>query len=146
MNKYYTPEIEEFHVGFEFEAKFCTARGVNPEDMEFSWETCTLGALDKFSSLIAHERIENYALEDGNIRVKYLDREDIESEGWEYKEHSSFNAQIHFIKNNKWLTVDFEDGTIMIHNALEYEDHFSWFSGKIKNKSELKKVLKMIGL
>ena len=65
MNKYYTPSIEEFHVGFECEIK--------------------IG--DHWKNIKAIEDIEEMLIygipKPNNSRVKYLDKDDIESLGWE---------------------------------------------------------------
>jgi len=63
-NKYYTPTIEEFHVGFEYELK-----------TEGEWVSQTLDidySLNRVAGGLAN-----------NTRVKHLDQEDIESFGFE---------------------------------------------------------------
>ena len=68
--KYYTPEIEEFHVGFEFEM----------DDTWGGWKKLVLtDEMLKGNVMIGlgsgNERVPYYH----KTRVKYLDREDIES-------------------------------------------------------------------
>ena len=63
-DKYYTPEIEEFHVGFEYEVNYGKDRWVK-EGLHYAPQVVTL----------PYKNLEN-------IRVKHLDREDIESLGF----------------------------------------------------------------
>jgi hypothetical protein len=135
-NKYYTPEIEEFHVGFE---------------CEYS---------DKDNTWVSHVVKEGEGLRLGNkrdYRVKYLDQEDIESLGFEvsglgtYPEIEEYLFGVPSLMkddgstgNGYWLKfwkktkkVEITDCTQVFHRRL--------FDGVVKNKSELKKVLKMIG-
>ena len=143
MNKYYTPEIEEFHVGFEYEEK------------DIEWEKAVCGTYDAgdFDALGDVSR-------EGNIRVKHLDREDIESIGlkdvsfngrdvWEsdfkHKRYESHVAHVivnldHCTGDGVWVLVCTGD------TEVSYDDWQTVFAGHIKNKSELKRILKQIGV
>lgn len=122
-NKYYTPEIEEFHIGFEFEEK----------PLYFS----EFGDYMPQSIHVGGSSAESH-LKNSWVRVKYLDSEDIESLGF-----------------FKWPDDDIYDlGEFQLHlgryddpyKVEIYDDNSKYcFVGVIKNKSELKKVLKMIG-
>jgi hypothetical protein len=79
--KYYTPEIEEFCFGFECEMKNSS------HPINFDWEFC------KFKEDFSNELNEDYCyeylsgdLKAGNIRVKYLDKQDILDLGFEQLE------------------------------------------------------------
>src|SRR6056297_302162 len=74
---YYTPDIEEFHVGFEYE--------VRNELKKDSWNNYHFDNkfLPLFTSLKDKLSIKN-EIENRNIRVKYLDKEDIEDLGFEH--------------------------------------------------------------
>ena len=78
LDKYYTPELEEFHQGFEYEIWLNSA--YTPEkyikkifefvDKNNIWD-------DDITNLLA------CAYNGGDtLRVKYLDQEDIKSLGW----------------------------------------------------------------
>jgi len=76
---YYVPEISEFHVGFEYEQNLPNKEWRKEKlVMEYTlYDTrCSAYNCD------AQHSIEK-ELEAGNIRVKHLDREDIEGEGWQ---------------------------------------------------------------
>jgi hypothetical protein len=131
-NKYYTPEIEEFHVGFEYE--FGGEGYWDTEEWDFDFKRKDLYTV----------------LGEKKIRVKHLDREDIESLGWEAvpmegnlwqhyeKEGDSINGlyhEVNNIQNGVWFTW---------WNPNNSQTHATRLF--IKNKSELKKILKMIGI
>ena len=128
-DKYYTPEIEEFHVGFEFESNYITYS----KDKE--WVKVTLK-----EDLNNEEIAWFYTSYIGDavpteFRVKHLDREDIESLGFDWiKEHCYVLGDWSIITGSETISI-----------YIEGEDDCRFY-GKIKNKSELKRVLKMIGV
>jgi hypothetical protein len=65
MNKYYTPSIEEFHIGFEYESE--------EDPIQGKWEK---QKVNDYRDLI---NCMNYYGRDSDVdtRVKYLDREDL---------------------------------------------------------------------
>lgn len=162
-SKYYTPTIEEWHVDFEYEQRreIWDRSYLGIKVLEYIWEP-VIGNLGQFKEGIDPDRKEkHYRFTNGQlgfgaysnmIRVKYLDKEDIESLGWEYSEDRGMeeNYGIQFIKpitylsggnvyyrlrfwfNNKRLRIDSLGGNI--------------FDGTIKNKSELKILLKQLGI
>jgi hypothetical protein len=84
-----------------------------------------------------------------SFRVKYLDREDIESLGWEYKETSDggfdYYWDIHTMKHSILYSERAKRMVITLWDRSRLEDH-TVFVGTIKNKSELKKLLKQLGI
>jgi ribosomal protein S17 len=154
MSNYYTPEIEDFHVGFEFEQfedydvpgkekewhkwVFGKNGSDNPENMNYP---CPFGINNK------------------TIRVKCLDQEDFESLGFSkveekdpnikaYEKELSFDAvligdtlsvkQINTSATKNWVLID-------VIEKNTGEEVQCYFNGKIRNKSELSIVLKLIG-
>lgn len=137
-NKYYVPEIEDFHVGFEYEINN------NP------WE------LKKVSVSMDLEAIQ-YHIKNGDIRVKYLNQDDIESLGFTDKattvldwytseKRSEDNWASYGYWNNFRLLHDREKNKVKII-AYEYgwEEENVLFQGDCKNKSELIKILNQVG-
>lgn len=128
QNKYYTPKIEEFCYNFPYEQKAVTGGW---REMEFSFNL---------------KKIKSY-LEQGRIRVKHLDREDIESLGFEYDDKRD-----EYSKGD--IIIDFNNKTHVTIGRYQEDypmgEHTSWtddlFIGTIKNKSELKRILKQIGV
>jgi hypothetical protein len=128
-SKYYTPKIEEFFVGLEFEFY---NRHLDVWDLK-SWE---IEFVNKF-----HFSIDK-------CRIKCLDQKDIESLGFEdlkfiADKHASDKVKkaIVFTNGNHMIQWYGEDGlSISLIDSKQI-----MFAGNIKNKSELKRVLKMIG-
>src|SRR5690606_29619740 len=73
--KYYTPEIEEFYVGFEYE-RFIPKSNSTEEEC---WEKLSMSI-----NYLSLEELDNEIIEK-EIRVKYLDKEDIESFGFKHE-------------------------------------------------------------
>lgn len=122
---YYTPNIEEFHVGFEYEQK---------EYKNNVWFNVTFSGM-KWG------KIKSY-IEQKLFRVKYLDKEDIESLGFKLSELQSKNYEqpnTVYTKNDLYLTL--------WKNWVEIQNEFEIIFKakiKIKNKSELKTLLKQL--
>jgi hypothetical protein len=117
-NKYYRPEYEEFFEGFEYERE---------EPYLGVWDKCI------FDGDTPKKHFEKYSEE---FRVKYLDKEDIESLGF-----IQGKLPYQYFKDTYRL-VDLGDNKYSISQPNLYDD--TDFRGIIKNKSELKKVLKML--
>ena len=122
-NKYYVPDITEFRIGFEYEI-----------EMGGNWYLRDI----PFYPLVDDSGLE--------YRVKYLDREDIESFGFEFDK-----------KYEKFIIVNDSNDIVFLtmysnYNSLIGKDYGMGcnetilFRGKIKNKSELQQVLKMVGV
>jgi hypothetical protein len=137
MDKYYTPEIEEFYVGFEYETSYL-------QDYD-TWKKEVLEKDDVgyFHSIYFGDAVST------EFRVKYLDKEDIESLGWFHKyDDFSFGE---FIKSKNeevdyHLTFDYDNKSLIVglYNSEDTEFYDNIFIGNIKNKSELKKLLKQL--
>jgi len=153
-NKYYTPSIEEFHVGFEYEVFNKTEKYLKgglttfPIDTKLDWTVFTFP--DPYVGYEIPEIFKQYTL-----RVKYLDREDIQSLGWTYVGRSiddwytiegmfeigkwtSYEVQMHCDYRNK-------DRRMFI-NAIDRGEDCSIFKGTIKNKSELRKLMEQLNI
>ena len=142
MEKYYTPELEEFYVGFEFE--------YSHNKINYKKQIYDGSQVLKSKSYYDDHGCEYDAVEDDlkHIRVKRLDREDIESLGWVNGEIYGMGCYLRPDKNGKAII----DGYQLVFHSWEYIEIYQEstsdikFSGTIKNKSELKKVLKMLGI
>jgi hypothetical protein len=138
QNKYYTPTIEEFHVGFEFESNYVLFKKENKSDV---WNKHILTQ----DELWFWDSWKNDAV-DTEFRVKSLDKEDIESLGW-------INGETRFLggfvfDDNKELKTFYQMylGNFIINKGLYLQIHSNVevnyiFQGFIKNKSELKKLM-----
>jgi hypothetical protein len=156
MSKYYTPTIEELHVGFEYEIKTTNGTWVNTKANNLK---------------LIKEIFETF--QNKPIRVKHLDREDIESFGFEWNEMGLWRddlerfmfrkevethkgkelANILYVPKTNWMliyltptTKDYGGYVLEIPENKITIAGGTVFAGKIKNKSELKRILTQIGL
>lgn len=134
-NKYYTPELNEFFDKFEYEF------------FDFVWKK----SIFDFRDL---EVIDDEIRED-KIRVKHLDREDIESLGWHKHQETYFSFENKKIKSHS--NEYFLNEILVLSNSYFLEitdfciiiqdyDYEVIFKGTIKNKSELKKIMQMLNI
>ena len=136
-NKYYIPELSEFYYGFEYEL-------LKPDNKYYK-------------RIFGKDIIDNYELDEFNddltkiahsiSRVKYLDKEDIESLGWEFIKQHPGTTSFDFEKEEYSLNFDPEFGekwNLRIYDGEDQDSEFNYFSGFIKNKSELVKLLKQL--
>lgn len=128
INNYYTPSIEEFHVGFEFELQQLDEGGHYTNE----YAETTIDDSYDFNNIWD---IFNCKRET-QIRVKYLDEEDIVSLGFQNISYSQ-SLGSHYILDNCRIWVN--GGLIYIYKGI-----YNVFQGIILNKSELKKLLKQL--
>lgn len=138
---YYTPSIEEFHIGFEYEHLHGDYSRKMVE-MKKKWNTMVFDTSKSLSSMTKW-------ILDGTIRVKKLDRADIESFGFKL-DILVKNGDTHYVKqgfriilygSHGGMTIGKEpgDGPFAVATVL--------YMGKgLLNKSLLKKELKLIGV
>lgn len=147
-NKYYIPTIDEFHIGFEYEYKSCHEINNNMD-----WIKQTMHFMDMCDIGLELNNDPNISWQ---FRVKYLDKEDIESLGFGLRNNYELFDMFCY---TKLLKPDFHrDGIELIYhydnNRLVIQsdiDHFNhgervYFDGYIKNKSELKVLLKQLSI
>lgn len=139
-DKYYTPSIEEFYVGFEFE----WSSKIRKEPFHF--EMCDVDLISIIYDEYEHEDEEE--LFKNQFRVKYLDKEDIESLGFKYTDKTiTENILITQYFEYKDYIISFIDRANNVQiTKLNNLGAFTLFSGTIKNKSELKLLLKQVGI
>ena len=140
-NKYYVPDISEFHVGFEYEEYINGRRDWVKQTVETSYS-------DQYPLCIAIliDRDDKYDFE--NLRVKLLDREDIESFGFKLSHLTERYCMIDKDAdgvNNKGIWLYYVGDKMCIVD-LRTQMHHNLFFGTIKNKSELRKLLFQLGI
>lgn len=156
MEKYYTPEISEFHVGFEFESKTRAYDGTVKTKEQFDnedWEydICSVGDLPYIERALTGRNAENALCP---LRVKYLDSEDIIDLEFFHatssgvctvygKRHPKANIypELAYILRDNHATKKIEINQVLIGG-----NQITLFEGIIKNKSELRKLLKQLGI
>jgi hypothetical protein len=143
--KYYIPSTEEFYVGFECE--YLVGLGKNFG----KWKQYIINSSSKLYNTFGLRA-------SGSIRVKYLDREDIESFGFVY---SPINLDGSKAKNKPSITLEDNSGSF---NRYTYKDFVLQYYIRdssiviscpfyimvhriiIKNKSVFKKLLKQLNI
>lgn len=142
MDKYYTPEREEFHIGFEYEHNNVSIKPI--EEQKWVFAICSSNTLSGIEYDLS-ETCKEKEFRNKSIRVKRLDKEDIESLGFVLQSEGNGRLEFHKLGDeNVYLTLIGRKVTIQVRftGMLEIDiDHLI-----IKNKSELEKILKMIGL
>ena len=150
VNKYYTPEIEEFHVGFEYETKSHFSDNYNWNEWKCDYHIFNINHIDGKTKLSVPE----------TIKVKYLDQEDIESLGWKPLISKSIGKNHYtgtFEKTTRGemlLEHDWLNNKITIKTPNYIRDGSGNFDGyivyidrlTIKNKSELKKLMNQLNI
>lgn len=180
---YYTPEPEEFRVGFEYEYRVnphkenCYVKSgdtvfefygtekekvLTEEEIKkkisysiyndvsiYDWRFHTM-TVEKLGLQDWGEEYPVYCNDDYEVRVKYLDRKDIEElgficNGWEFGLHSyNFNYNNPTSKYNCPYRLDVIGHSNKVLIRYPLSDGETLFLGTIKNKSELKQILKML--
>lgn len=136
QNKYYTPSIEEFHIGFEYEY---LGNNLNTEWSKVKAEWSDLDIMfDDYEHELDGKFEELY-------RVKYLDKEDIESLGFivTQKPSGSWYEGEYDVTNKDDSMIDCEFNNIDPKDPLFIINNITF---KIKNKLELKKLIKMLNI
>lgn len=132
-NKYYTPQIEEFHVGFEYELK--------ADDGGWCYSNVP-------------QEIVSRCINDNRCRVKYLDKEDIQSLGWIHDVNmSEFDFDSFYIEpgiDNKKRFIqyglnNYKNGQIYLEKVIDCGCNEIELLN-IKNKSELKKLMQQLSI
>jgi len=126
--KYYTPKIEEFHVGFEYEVELNSGEWVKHE-----------------LSTLSELNFEDWSVKQNDVRVKFLDIEDIKSLGWE-EQYGKYviDKSTDFPNERIIFTLLFNGSTnieIFKTSLTSYGNHNEKMQFKINNKSEFRKLM-----
>lgn len=126
MENYYTPELEELHMGLEVEIN--------------------IGFINWIPYIIDKGSFIDWVAERRNrevwIRIKDLEREDIVDLGFEHMGSGWFKKGKYRIR--KW--VEYEVDIYLWAEDEESGNGDIIFSGSIKNKGELKQILKQLNI
>lgn len=146
-NKYYTPNIEEFYVGFEYEFKEKFTDGTIKTQKKYNKANWIKGIICVRDIPYINRSLNGKNGLNGisGIRVKFLDKEDIESLGFIF--YMVDNVRNYTIYRKEDIQIFKGLNTnILIINRIDITETFSYnnilFTGTIKNKSELIKLIK----
>jgi len=137
-NKYYIPLTDEFHENFEFEYN---EYDENKDEYTDNW----IKTKFDIRSGLGHDL--NHQLHENQIRVKYLDKSDLESLGFKLisEEKKQYSHWCKFKKDKIELHVQLNEKyfpRLLNMNG----DYIGNLRIKIKNKSELKKLMKQLNI
>jgi hypothetical protein len=149
-NKYFTPDIEDFHVGYECEI------------LKENWEHFVFN-VEEIIPVFA--RVNSKTIVSDKIRVPYLTKEQIEAEGWtefitEYRgdiklenmnyvffnEKSNYMLGWFFNRNQIGLLVKDPAKALDINgNIINYNDA-PRYTGECKDINTFRKIIKLLGI
>jgi hypothetical protein len=135
-DKYYTPQLNEFHVGFKYEYKYFSS----------NWEKAEV-TIETFSNDSDGEVFYDHPLCENSIfRVKKLDHDDIIKLGWEISigQYYPNNGKIKCY-SLKAYELEFEQKDTE-NILIEIGEDNPVFKGTVKNFNELQKIMHMIGI
>lgn len=153
-NKYFTPDIEDICIGYEYE-QLVTPLSESLGKSEEEWMKCKFPdpfTIDRI--LLLYERKEQ-------LRVPYLTKEQIEAEEWTYTGKIStrnmpcdpFNKiELEFIKDDVSLAYDIISNILKISKVIdvtkdiEYKITTDLFYGKCKDINTFRKITKLLGI
>lgn len=138
-DKYYTPKIEEFHKGFEYQIVEYASLDGGPRKLQY---------IDKIYKGSEYHTVD-VGIEYNKIKCKFLDRKDIESLGFKPDFERTWGERMCFRNNIVALTYVPQDNWIRVYfkekEPVKLEEvRGRYCDFKIKNKSELKKLMEML--
>jgi hypothetical protein len=151
-NKYYTPVIEEFHVGMTVQIyDQSTTKMIS----KVEWHDVVITPNENdYGRKVGFNRLPKL-IANNKVRVKCLNKEDISSFGWVFYQYSKstwfereaiLNIEGH-VFHKITLEYDFSDNKIRICAFRNNDEiYIDIFIGVIKNKSEFKRLLKQLGI
>ena len=141
---HYVPKIEELHVGFECEIQ-------DTKSYSNLWKEAVVGfsptgagmslCVTRYSALII-EDLYTWL----RVRVKYLDQEDIEELGWEFKYEEEGNPNTMYYHGAHSLIHSPNNRILITMRDEERKLDHTAFVGTCKNKSKLKILMEDIGI
>jgi hypothetical protein len=163
--QYYTPKIKEFHVGFEYESfEIPLSPSFAFESKPPEWvkrKVLDINNSEHNGRALYHVSINNRYEENvdwnKNIRVKVLDKEDIEECGFKHVKDNQYifvkgyyddeddltGTEYQLTYSGNYLTVE---AYVINYGkpSMPYKGRDCIFLGKLKNKSEFKKLLSQL--
>lgn len=129
QNKYFTPEYNELVLGDKIQCWHSIDIQRWEDDIFQGWE------IDCFKEYIAL----------GAVRVKYLDKSDIESLGWKWFTNASYGEDYEMINNGKRYVLSQIENTQEIYVYLiEKSENCTIFNGQCKSINELRIIHKLL--
>ncbi len=136
-NKYYVPDIEDLHIGYEFEL-ICHngdwKSGIFPNLLKENKD------LDEFKN------DDLMKLAHAIIRTKYLDKEDIESLEWKCTDDTMILKSLFFAKISIFIQYQMKYNLETRNMSIINENARELYTGECKSINELKYIMKLLGI
>ena len=135
-NKYFTPDIEDFHVGYECEI------------LKENWEHFVFN-VEEIIPVFA--RVNSKTIVSDKIRVPYLTKEKIEAEGWEhvggkllsggFQDYQKDNFSMRYATDTRKLSI-------MVRDPSYSNEHFqvTILKAECKDINIFRKIIKLLGI
>lgn len=136
-NKYFTPDIEDICIGYEYE-QLVTPLSESLDKGEEEWMKCKFPdpfTIDRI--LLLYERKEQ-------LRVPYLTKEQIEAEGWNLDD--KYSDEKHYYKQDVYLRmyIGYHHSEIIHHNISIFNENGVLFKGECKDINTFRKIIKLL--
>ncbi len=166
--RYYVPSIEEFienlQIGFEFEIINYASNDFDRDKSTCTWDERKVDKEDLFCDPLEKESsLEVWLsyLREGHVRVRKLSGYDIKDLGWKLEQEEKvkhhrylYSKKVRYTRGThecrllhvpatEWVLIFFPLGELSVPENNENEDTVI-FAGKVRNKSELKKLFQML--
>ncbi len=141
-DKYFIPEIEELHIGYECDWRLKKTNFINyPKNTEvYDWQKHTLTLEDFQMDELCSDfhNIHNSLVE---FRTLYLTKEQIKQEGWKLEDFD--DDGVSWFKKDNYKLIYFDEYKSTHTMVIKHFEDIC-FSGKIKSINEFRKLLKML--
>lgn len=130
-NKYYVPDIEDIHIGYECER---IIRIIGEFDTEIHW--------DWFKWILTDENdVKQAIIHIHALRTPYLTKGQIEAEGWEFKDD---NNHYYISGDHGGYILELEDKHII--KIIDLFDSEPIFYGKCPSINEFRYICKLLNI
>jgi len=132
-NKYFTPDISDFYVGYEFQGKI-----YGEED---EWVNCLYSK--PTDEIFCKDSDGNIWVND-SVRVSYLTKEQIEAEGWEYLSEGYVEQQA-FYKDDFQMSCFYDKHLLKIIKKESLKT-IVLYQGSCRCINDFRKIIKLLGI
>ncbi len=145
-NKYYTPEIEDLHVGYEVESYEWSRDEAGVEALNYDRWVSTKLDERRIETILKYKNLSG-------IRVPYLTKEQIEAEGWEIEEghtgqfyRKKGEFEIYRMSHYNTKTGDEELELKLLIYTIQNEQSVFLYKGDYKSINEFRTLMKWLNI
>lgn len=154
--KHFIPEISDLFVGYECEIINYASNNYNKDKSTCKWNKFVLKKEHLFSSYDGSSFLETCVscLNFGDLRVPYLTKEQIENEGWKFRETGRSKFYKRYDKTEFALNYNIKTNMLFIEKAIKDVTNtvydYSWinndyiFVGKCRCINEFRTIMKFL--